>query len=176
MRKSPEISGGLSYLGGDIMKQRIHQCLKVCGFTLLSILLGVGLYYCITTYIGTKTVVVGSSMYPTYEDGDKLWTNKTIKTYEHGDIIVFEGWDGTILIKRVIGLPGDTLRFETNSVYRNNERLDEPYVTEQVEYGISEISIENTQIYVMGDNRNYSKDSRHCGIIYDTDVVGIISN
>ena len=83
----------------------------------------------------------------------------------HGDIVVFRpgGQDRRLLVKRVIGLPGDQISFEGGYVFRNGEKLDEPYLqTEGVTYSDTErFSVSDGCIFVMGDNRLHSRDSRY---------------
>ena len=83
----------------------------------------------------------------------------------HGDIVVFRpgGQDRRLLVKRVIGLPGDQISFEGGYVFRNGEKLDEPYLqTEGVTYSDTErFSVPDGCIFGMGDNRLHSRDSRY---------------
>lgn len=80
-------------------------------------------------------------------------------------------------IKRVIGLPGDTITFSENGVYRNGELLDEPYVNpdEIPNYSMwlnKSFTVGKDELFVMGDNRNHSSDSRYIGCIKQNSVLG----
>ena len=71
-------------------------------------------------------------------------------------------------IKRVIGVPGDTLEFLNGEVYVNGEPLYEPYLKGETFAGLSKITVEKNMVFVMGDNRKNSRDSRELGLIpYD---------
>ena len=84
-------------------------------------------------------------------------------------------------IKRVIGVPGDTVSFSGNEVYRNGELLTEPYVNPEEtpnyedfrnQYANSSVTVPEGYVFVMGDNRNYSKDSRMMGLVDQRAIVG----
>ncbi len=77
-----------------------------------------------------------------------------------------------MLVKRVIGLPGDTLESQGGYMYRNGEKLEEPYIMEEMAESIEPVHVPEGHIYVMGDNRNRSKDSRHIGPVPLSNVQG----
>ncbi len=122
------------------------------------------------TFVAQRTVVDGSSMEPTYHDSQNLIVNKL--AYKIGDpkrfdVLVFEPNntpDGTYYIKRVIGLPGETVKIDFfGTIYINGEELKESYGKEQIlNPGIAaeEITLGEDEIFVLGDNRNNSADSR----------------
>ncbi len=121
--------------------------------------------------------VDGDSMYSTLQNGDRLLISDFMYEPEHGDIVVIRRDNDTPLIKRVIGLPGDTIYInaETGIVYRNGEELTEDYV-----YGgftptngfTREITVEEGTLFVMGDNRSASLDSRILGCLSQDHLVG----
>ncbi len=85
---------------------------------------------------------------------------------QHGDIVVFtSGYEGDFYVKRVVGLPGDTLRISQGFVYINGSKLDEPYVTHRGKENIKPLEIPKNRIFIMGDNRTNSTDSRRFGPI-----------
>lgn len=124
----------------------------------------------IITFVGQRTEVSGSSMYDTLEDGDNLWIDKLSYRFhdpERFDIVVFPYHDSSVFyIKRIIGLPGETVRIEEDgTIYINDEPLEENYGYETISVNMigragSNITLGEDEYFVMGDNRNDSKDSR----------------
>ena len=117
----------------------------------------------------TKVVIItnamSGSMEPTIMTGDKQLYNQLAYKFhpiERGDIIVFWSSEEDILIgKRVISLPGDEISFENGDVYINGLRLEESYLPEGVEtYCIKSFCVPEGCVFVLGDNREISKDSR----------------
>lgn len=142
----------------------------------------------VTTFIFSSAVVQGDSMYPTLSDSDRLIVKKyeaVLKTeeYRRGDIIVFESPledDDRIFIKRVIGLPGETIRIFQGDLYVDDIKIEEPYLAddlyiEPLFYGAEYLVPEN-ELFVLGDNRlpDKSNDSRSFGSISSDAVEGII--
>ena len=108
------------------------------------------------------------SMYPTLDVGAGLFAVKADKDdIYRGEIIMFhpneeEGEANELWIKRIIGLPGDTVEFDEENVYVNGEKLDEPYLNQEepIEYEPDLYEVPEDCIFVLGDNRNDSLDSR----------------
>lgn len=132
-------------------------------------------------------VIQQTSMVPTFQSGDYVVTSrqayKLFGEPERGDVIVFrteltdERGKDKNLIKRIIGLPGDTVEIrEDGYVYINGEKIDEPYLNEQ---GISDemegpmtVTVPEGELFCMGDNRGVSMDSRAIGCIEESTIVG----
>ena len=145
------------------------------------LLIVVALTYFILHFVGQRTMVDGMSMYPTLEDGDNLIVEKL--SYRFGDpqrfdIIVFPYDDHTYYIKRIIGLPGETVQIdEEGTIYIDGEVLEEDYGAEVISNpgrAAEPVQLGEDEYFVMGDNRNNSKDSRtqEVGNIHREDIVG----
>lgn len=121
--------------------------------------------------------VQGDSMLNTLYSGDRLLLTGAFYEPEYGDVVVIERKDDTPLIKRVIGLEGDRIRIdkEGGTVYRNGQPLDEPYVRGgfTTTFGMTEeIIVPEGHLFVMGDNRAESLDSRSLGALSMENLVG----
>lgn len=126
--------------------------------------------------------IPSESMVPTLNVGDRLLVNKLtykIGDYHHGDIVVFKRPpnepDENIkdLIKRVVGVPGDTIEAKGGLVYRNNVVIPEKYLPPgTITQDLPKITVEEGQLWLMGDNRTNSADSRFFGAVDQKLVVG----
>ena len=129
----------------------------------------------INLFVFQLAKVNGNSMLPTLEDKEVLLLYKLNPKIERGDIIVFRQNDG-ILIKRVIGLPGETITIDNDSIEINGEKIEDYIkVTVQNGGGLSEpYEIKEGEYICLGDNRNNSHDSRAFGAVKEEDVIGIV--
>ena len=155
-------------------------------FLCLYILIVIGICWAVLTYVGQRTEVSGESMSNTLHSGDTLWIDKL--EYEFGspkrfDVVVFPyGEDeDTFYIKRIIGMPGETVYIdEEGTIYINDEPLEgDKYGREVIaedKRGIAseEITLGEDEYFVLGDNRNNSRDSRvsDVGNIHKKDIIG----
>ena len=146
--------------------------------TAIYLLCVLGAVWLVITFVGQRTEVEGASMENTLHNGDNLIVDKLSYRFhdpERFDIIVFpfQFQDNTYYIKRIIGLPGETVQIMDDvSIYINGEKLEENYGMEVIKpetigRAAEPIELGDDEYFVMGDNRNNSSDSR-------TDMVGNI--
>lgn len=120
--------------------------------------------------------VDGSSMNPTFTHGNFLFASRYYFTeeYNHGDVVVFDSPTlGKALIKRVIGVPGDTIKIANGEVFVNNEKINEPYINNPPLETL-EITVSEGHYFLMGDNRQNSLDSRYelVGLVPHESIMG----
>lgn len=124
----------------------------------------------IRTFIITPVRVDGASMDQTLEDGQILLLYK-LSNIDYGDIVVLDEKEGEIIIKRIIGMPKDTVSIKDNTVYVNGEELEEDYAYgETSDY--EEITLGDDEYFILGDNRPISKDSRYFGPVKEDEIIG----
>ncbi len=153
---------------------------------LLGMLVYVGIVLVITfliiTFVGQRTHVSGESMENTLDDGDQLIVDKLTYHFrdpERFDIIVFpfRHKDNTYYIKRIIGLPGETVQILDGEIYIDGAKLQESYgreVMQDAGTAAEPITLGDDEYFVLGDNRNYSSDSRDpsVGVIHRDEIIG----
>ena len=136
--------------------------------TAIYLLCVLGAVWLVITFVGQRTEVEGASMENTLHNGDNLIVDKLSYRFhdpERFDIIVFpfQFQDNTYYIKRIIGLPGETVDIVDGKVYINgsDEPLDEPYIREpMIPEEPMHFEVPENSYFMMGDNRNYSMDAR----------------
>lgn len=121
--------------------------------------------------------VSGLSMEPHIRSGEYVLINTfayRFGTPARGEIVAFRHEDDTreVFIKRVVGLPGDRIRIDRGTVYVNGTRLEEPYVKDADDRSFTEIVVPPGSVYVLGDNRANSEDSRTFGAVGDDRLMG----
>ncbi|WP_214688509.1 signal peptidase I [Exiguobacterium sp. s163] len=142
------------------------------------LLLGLMLAFAIRLII-SPTVVVGESMEGSLHDGDYLIVNKLaykVGEPEYGDVVILDADvvpGHEVYIKRIVGLPGDVLESKEGILYRDGKRVDEPYALETMESEDFKLVVPENEVFVLGDNRNNSADSRVFGTLdYKDEVIG----
>ncbi|MGN1401687.1 MAG: signal peptidase I [Bacillus sp. (in: firmicutes)] len=155
-----------------------------------ALLIAVLLAGSIRFFVLEPIVVDGYSMMPTLHDGDRMIVNKLGYTFgepDRFDIVVFHAVEGKDYIKRVIGLPGDIVEYKDDTLYVNGKAMEEPYLDEYKEqvfdgpltesFTLEDIpdgqeTVPDGYVFVMGDNRRESRDSRHIGFVPIDEIVG----
>jgi len=154
-----------------------------------TILFAIVLALAFRSFLFASYIVDGKSMEPTLFDGNLLMVNKMIYDWQdvnHGDVVVFHANENEDYVKRVIGLPGDTISYKNDALYLNGKKVDEPYLDPYrkddgepltKDFTLEEITgdvkeVPDGRIFVMGDNRRESLDSRYFGFVPIETVVG----
>jgi signal peptidase I len=161
-------------------KKEIYSWIKSVAFAFIIVFL-------CQQFLFAPRIVYGESMSPTFHDKDRVVINK-FDDIERFDLIVFKAPDveDEQYIKRVIGLPGDTVEMKDDVLYINGKAVEEPYLISNKEntlsdkltgdFTLQEITGESKvpigSLFVLGDNRLISKDSRFFGSISDDSVIG----
>ncbi len=149
---------------------------------ILYLVLVVGVTFFIITFVGQRTYVSGSSMENTLSDGDNLIVDKISYRFsdpKRFDIIVFpfRYKEKVYYIKRIIGMPGETVQIEDGKIYIDGEVLQESYGRQVIQNpGLAEEPVElgEDEYFVLGDNRNDSTDSRDpsVGVLRRDELIG----
>ncbi len=130
----------------------------------LTIILAIILALVIRTFIFEPVMVKQTSMYPTLNDSDKVIASKIsyiVSDPKFQDIAVVKIDENNDYVKRVIGLPGDTVEIKNSKVYVNGTQIYEPYISEDLVYDDYPLTtVPEGKYFVLGDNRPNSKDSR----------------
>ena len=155
-------------------RQRAYN--KALGGTLYVLTIVAAVAVLIATWVIPVLQIEGTSMAPTLANGDIVLLTKNT-SFERGELCGFS-WNNKLLIKRVIGIPGDWIEMDTDgTVYRNGEKLDEPYA-EQLAVGECDLEfpfqVPQEQYFVLGDMRESSIDSRNTliGCVAKEQIVG----
>lgn len=159
------------------IKDSIVDFLKTILITLIVV-------FVITRTIVRPIVIQGNSMYPTLEDGNYGISSvyKTIiNDIERFDIVIIKT-DKDYIVKRVIGMPYETVEYRDNQLYINGQPVDEPFLDTEYAQGIEgnfteniePITLEGDEFYCLGDNRPNSRDSRWYGPFKDYKVEGVV--
>ncbi|MGX7196644.1 signal peptidase I [Enterococcus olivae] len=168
----------------DELKDKKNSLIEYFWMILKYTFLAGGIALLIRGFLLIPVPVEGNSMEETLQQGDMVLVEK-ISEIDRFDVIVFQLADGTNYIKRVIGLPGDTLYYEDDQLYVNGEKIDEPFLATGQEDTMIPFTYDFTfeelmgveklgkdSYFVMGDNRRLSKDSRSFGAISKEDILG----
>ena len=162
-------------------KIKSNKIKEILGLVLYCVIV-IAIMFFVIQYVGQRTVVIGDSMENTLQDGDNLITDKLTYRFiepKRFDIVVFPFKDNKnqLLIKRIIGLPGETVQIMNGKVYINEYELNENYgnaIIESAGLAANPIVLGADEYFVLGDNRNNSQDSRFesVGNIHRSDLIG----
>lgn len=144
-----------------------------------SIAIAVILAFLIRAFVMESFIVDGGSMRPTLEDSQRVLVNKIsyrLRDPKRGEIIVFPypGYEDRILIKRVMGLPGDKIEVNRGKLFINDEEIQEDYILFKDEDLFGPVVVPEGTVFVLGDNRSNSVDSRssQIGFVDQDDIRG----
>lgn len=151
--------------------------------TLRTIVLVLLAAFLVRSFIAQPFVVQGRSMEPTFHHQDYLVVDKVnyrLNPPQRGDIVVFKAPEDPSqnYIKRIVGLPGETVTIENNSISINGTAIDEPYISELLPQAASlgsfflEQPLGADEYFVLGDNRDHSSDSRRWGPLPERNIIG----
>lgn len=141
------------------------------------LLAGISLALFVRFNVGQLIMVNGPSMLPTFQHGDFAVTSKHAYKNEKpkvGDVVVVkaDALDGKKIIKRVVGVEGDTIEVTDGYLYRNGEKIEEDYIKEKILGDAEKITVPKNHVFIMGDNRNNSADSRVIGPVPEEKILG----
>lgn len=139
-------------------------------------------------FILFPSLVTGNSMAPTLLSNDRVLVS-TVSQVERFDVVIFQDPTENTVVKRVIGLPGETIRYSNEQLFINDKPMDEPFLEQEEidefsgvwtsdfdlpveEEGDVEGSIPENHYFLMGDNRRFSFDSRFYGSIEEENIIG----
>lgn len=159
--------------------RREHPILEIIRFSIIALIIVVP----IRMFVAQPFIVSGASMENTFSHNQYLIVDQLsyhLDTPDRGDVVIFRypKDPSKFFIKRVIGVPGDTVTIEgsevriTNDNYSNGVALDEPYVKRMNDNAFSEEVLGNREYFVLGDNRNESSDSRVWGVLQEEHIIG----
>ena len=151
-------------------KNRLAEAVK----TVLQIFTPAAVAFVLFTFVLGIGSVHGSSMEPLYNDSTMAIFYRWSEVERQDIVLVDSAALGEMIIKRVVALPGDRVSIQNGVVYLNGAALDEPYVAYHGGPDLAELTVPEETIFVLGDNRAVSLDSRALGPVPDSEVMGTV--
>lgn len=192
-QQSEVIDGSVPNTSGPADAKKGGRAYKEIVDWIKALAIAVILVFIIRTFLFSPFIVEGPSMEPNFYTGERLIVNKLIfkmREPHHGEVVVFHVPEqGRDFIKRVIGVPGDTIKVVGDDVFINDQKVDEPYIKEAIEAAhangelyntgpdfpnanVSESVVPEDKIFAMGDHRGNSQDSRDIGFVSEKEIIG----
>jgi signal peptidase I len=166
-------------------EKNIRQIILISVLSLLATFLYFIISFSIKTFVAEARYIPASSMEPTLQINDKLIVNKLNYHFnepQRGDVIIFNPTDSQkkqnfndALLKRIIGLPDETLEVKQGKVFINNKPLQENYIKEEPDYNYGPVTVSSDSYFVLGDNRNNSYDSHYWGFVPRENIIGKVT-
>ena len=146
---------------------------------LFSAIFAIVCYSVFTSYVGTFSKISGESMSPTLKDKQLTYINKLDKEYERNDVVAVKRmFSGYFIVKRVIGLPGETIQIIDGKVYINNKLYEDDLfghiIIEHSGEFAKPVTLKENEYFILGDNRNNSSDSTENGPYYYNEILGTL--
>jgi len=168
---------------GEILNPK-RKPLSTVSVAVIVCVLSVLSYYAVSRFIVTAVVVQGASMLPTLHDGDRYLLNRwayLVHPPQRGDVVVIKDpGHSDYAVKRIVGLPHDTIRMKAGRLYLNGKLFSEPYlskgtITITADGKEHQVMLGPDRYFVLGDNRKISEDSRYYGSVRRDQIVGILT-
>ena len=150
--------------------------MKIFREVIITVVIAVAVFFSLRLTVQSYTVVM-SSMEPNFQQGECIMVSKVAyhsSGPQRGDVIIFNPpFESEFpYIKRVIGLPGDTVEVKDEKVFINGTALDEPYIMAPPDYTMSTVQVPENECFVLGDNRNNSNDSHNGWLVPRDNIIG----
>jgi signal peptidase I len=172
---------------GERMKKMVERKNEILEW-IKALVIALVIVFIVRAFLFTPIIVDGASMNTTLQDQERMIVSK-LKEPERFDIVVFHANKKQDYIKRVIGLPGDKIEYKNDTLYVNGKECKEPFLDKQKgnikgdltktfkleDTAVGQSTVPEGQLFVMGDNRRNSTDSRQIGAIPIEEVVGTTS-
>lgn len=192
-QQSEAVDGSVLNASGPADAKKGGRAYKEIVDWIKALAIAVILVFIIRTFLFSPFIVEGPSMEPNFYTGERLIVNKLIfkiREPQHGEVVVFHVPEqGRDFIKRVIGVPGDTIKVVGDDVFINDKKVEEPYIKEAIEAAhangelyntgpdfpnasVSESIVPEGKIFAMGDHRGNSQDSRDIGFVSEKEIIG----